>query len=249
MNSEIDERRFWETIALQMPSQRVNDTEIPEDLELLLWALAEGRLAEVDEPRLWQLAADHPAAAARLSQIQASILVTDGREAGLEADAAWARVSRRWAESKKAQTTLWNLIVEITERGLQLIESNGQAAYAPALARSAENLPPTSIAQQFLTSIGTVRVTIDWQSPSNLDDPVCDVTVEPLILSPRVAKSSSAVELHTHEGEVIHRAADFQETAARFDAVPSGQFAFVFIVDGEEIARLSVDLRAALSNQ
>ena len=250
MNMPNEDRVYWEEIALDVQTDRTQrldgeTAQIPDELEDLLWALAEGRSLESDESRLWELVMQHPVAATRLSQIQSAIMAVDDQSPELDPKAAWSRIEGAWKKNSiGAIARIRDLVLSVAAQGLDLLESTGQAAFAPAIARSDQNVPCTSIAQQFLTSIGTVRLTIAWRQTDDSNGFVCDAYVEPLILAPRISRDELIIELQAEAGDPVSSSSS-DNTSSKFDDLPVGGYKVIFRIGQNEEARLSIELRTA----
>jgi hypothetical protein len=242
MDTENEHQEFWERHTLAHWLARASSWHSPptaaeqEELDRLLWAFTEGRLeSEPEADRLWELASRVPEAQKRLREIYDAIEKVEKSPAA-DPVRTWNRLHASKPATSQS-TGLLDLVIQFAREGLELLQSRGRAAFAPAATRSGQEQPPTSIAQEFLTSAGTFQVVIDRQDAGTYNLTVTARTMkEPL--------DADDLDLEIRDAsDTSLRAEPFEEGRARLEALPAGRCDLVIVSDSEELARLKIDLR------
>ncbi len=235
---------FWSLLAHELQSRDAlsarpdgNTTLLTPEQEQLLWDFAEGRLDEAGEERCLDLVSSNSAAVRRLLEMQAALDAAESMPQS-SAEAAWeSAASRRLPTDSRILQHVRHLIIELAEAGLHLIYSAGRPAFAPALARSEDVAPPTSVAHEFLTSVGTIQLVVDQNSPTT-----CALTV--VASRPLHPDRLDAVQLKLESVDRSETAtATWQDQRARFEELGAGSFQLTLSESDRLLDQLSFELK------
>lgn len=242
--SETDHLDFWQSQAVESLSLRLAESrpgtaapEITEEIDELLWALAEGELPESAQDRVEQLVSQIPQVMQRLGEIHRAIEETADAQPSDPAK-LWARLSRQQQPVVSVPTiAIFDLVLRFVEDGFELLTTTGRAAYAPALARSAATSPKTTAAIEFLTSIGTVQIVVD-----RIGDDRCNLTARPTRLTGRLRAEEISLEIRAVSGVHVCRV-PFEDGRARVLDLTGGTYRLVFVKDEKDLAFITLDLQ------
>lgn len=230
---------FWEDLLRSSERhESVVGERVPQELDDFLWALAEGRLPASDEMKLFELVSRYRVAHERLSEIQDAISRAKEVPRG-DAETVWARLSTKSGQTKTRAKNFMDLAIEWLDSGLRLLESTGQDAYAPLLARDQEK-NPYSISQLYLTAAGTLRVTVD-RSLEPSKQPFMSMHLEWVHRVDTNPTDVRLVKLVDADTEVLHES-KIEEQPVSFANLESGTYVLL-IVEGTSKSELRIELR------
>ncbi|MBL8890087.1 MAG: hypothetical protein JNL67_08920 [Planctomycetaceae bacterium] len=248
--------------VLEPTKQAVGQSAEPvsDELEDLLWLFAEDELSEEQESRLWELAAQEPAAVAYFQDIVKSL--ENQTYQAHEVLPLPAYVQEHLASTQKSPTTsnlpmaaslqqrlagitqqvgalshfIADIALEVAHDFLQAVPGTTSPLALSAARSTTERR--TSLVQQLLKRIGILELTIDHAGNGQ-----CHLTVQ-------VIEPSNNYPVETLTAELNHSQLPCGEpqrwvgNVVRFADLAPGDYSMVFRQQDREIERINVALRA-----
>lgn len=242
-SKDRDDHEFWQHRALdalgdslRAKAPSATDQPVSEELEELLMAFVEGELDEEEESHFWQLVESTPQAAKRLQEIIAAREEAAGI-APLDLLEFEREEQPKDQKPQRISPGRFDAVVRVSRKGLELLETTGRQAYAPALARAEASTPPVSAALEFLTSIGTFQVIIDRGEADS-----CSLTVVARHLATGLDSKEIDLDVHSDDDALL-RSEPFLEGRAHVESLASGAYRLRLVTATRGTADLSIDLR------
>ncbi len=246
---EEQEARFGAILA-QHPGALAELARLLELAEEIL------RLPSGDPQRVWErLAAalpGHEAAAANAPAAPNAAKPSAGANAPRvpDADAAHQPASATAsppATTAPSQQLAWtqrlaDLVVRLSQRGLELLSSSGRPAFAPAAARSGLVEDARTAAQEYFVPAGTFRVTVQRAQGvlSAGRAPLADVVVSVVRLAPRWNVDALDVELWDADLRHCLRTEPIAGRSARLAGLPGGTYCLCVVQEQQRLTELRV---------